>query len=127
MFYGRLLLEATEPGEWRVAQPFTWADERYHVMIPAGFITDLASIPSIFRGIFDRNGESRKAAVFHDWLYCSKELEDRAVVDRLFYQALLHEKAGQVEAWMMYKAVRLGGWMYWNKRKDGLTREDWQL
>ena len=37
------------------------------ITVPAGFITDFASLPPIVRGLFDPLGEWAKPALAHDW------------------------------------------------------------
>ena len=38
------------------------------VTVPDDFLTDLSSIPRIFRLLIPKNGRHRAAAVVHDWL-----------------------------------------------------------
>lgn len=44
------------------------------IIIPAGDITNLASIPVFFRRMFNVNGSSRLAAVLHDGIYTRQGL-----------------------------------------------------
>jgi len=92
----------------------------YHV--PARFVTDLASIPFIVKPAIDQNGLSRRPAVLHDFLYCIKH-GTRSEADYLFLEALQAEGVGLIVRRAMWLAVRMGGWMYWNKR-GGITADD---
>lgn len=122
-FTGTLDLRAHEAGEWVMLAPLPFVTEAGEVItVPAGFVTDLASIPSPFRPVLDRNGKSRKPAVLHDWRYCLKA-GTRADADALFLEALKAEGVSLVERWAMYLGVRAGGWLYWNKR-TGLAPSD---
>src|SRR5262245_38142541 len=56
------------PGQERLSDPFT---------VPAGFVTDLASIPRIFWSALPRDGEYAYAAILHDYLYWT-QVRDRA-------------------------------------------------
>lgn len=117
-------LRAYMPGEWLLLSPLRYlstSGRRY--VVPSSFITDLASIPRLLRGVFDQNGRSRPAAVLHDYLYCAR-LTSRAEADGLFLEAL--ESVGMPWAVRrsMWAGVRMGGWIYWNKRSDGLNHED---
>jgi hypothetical protein len=91
-------------------------------VVTAGFITDLASIPLIFRPAIDRNGKSRKAAVLHDLCYCLKH-GTREAADALFLEALEAEGVSLITRRVMWLAVRAWGWRYWNAR-TGITSED---
>lgn len=101
-------------------RPLLWEGKR-KIEVPAGFVTDLASIPAPLRGLLNVNGKSRRAAVLHDWLYCSQPCT-RKEADAIL-KAALRTEGVQVAAWVYWAGVRLGGWRYWRKR-DGLTRED---
>lgn len=122
MFLTSLDLRAAEPGEWILIAPLKWARSGVKLTVPAGFITDLASLPRLVRPVLDRNGLSRRPAVLHDWLYCSKQ-GSRADADRLFRKALKAEGMGRLARWSMYIGVRAGGWIYW-KSRCGLVLED---
>ena len=122
-FSGPLDLRAHLPGEWLLLTAITYsARDGRQITVPAGFITDLASIPPLLRPVFDPADASRLPAVLHDWLYCRKETT-RAQADGLFLEALKRSGVGLVRRWAMYAGVRAGGWLYWSRR-DGLTRED---
>lgn len=113
------------------------------ITIPAGSVNDLASIPRIFRMIFPVNGPHRLAAAIHDYIYLKKGVLPEGVVSRygadcMFYEAMVmsrSEVAGAytfeaiesndeplVPTWcakLMYAGVRLGGWIYWNRKPKG--------
>lgn len=122
-FSGPLDLRVYKAGEFIVLNPLLYtslAGRTYG--IPAGFITDLASIPAIFRPVFDTNDDSRKPAALHDSRYCIKH-GTRKDADDLFLEALERCGVGFMRRWAMYIGVRSGGWLYWNKR-DGITEAD---
>ena len=122
MFITELDTRAYEPGEWILLAPLIWFDGHVKIVVPRRFITDLASIPKVFRITLDRNGPSRKAAVLHDWLYCTQPM-DRAAADLLFLQALASEREGWLKRQAMYRGVQAGGWKRWGQR-HGLTADD---
>jgi hypothetical protein len=75
-FRSRLITSAYIEGEFVVVSPFIY---QFHlksfwhtITVPKGFITDFASIPWLVQALpgFDVNGDSRFAAVVHDYLYC---------------------------------------------------------
>lgn len=104
------------PGEWVLLKDLVYVSRSgVSYRVPRGFITDLASIPKPVRGLLDVNDKHRRAAVLHDYLYCVQGLP-RAEVDALFLEAM---EAVNVQPWkrkLMWAGVRVGGWMYWNKR-----------
>ena len=80
--------------------------------VPAGFVTDFASVPWGFWNFEPPLGDSAKAAVVHDFLYETKGLGgrySRAQADGIFRQAL---GALGVPLWkrtLLWAAVRVGG------------------
>jgi hypothetical protein len=115
MFVTRLVLADFKPNEWVLERALVWHDRSKRIEVPRGFITDLASIPSAFRGVLNVNGKSRKAAVLHDYLYCEHALS-RKQCDDLFYFALIAEGMSAVLARTYWLGVRGGGWIYFGKR-----------
>lgn len=97
------------------------ADGRRFV-IPAGFITDLASVPrglpGVFRLLFRSELHTALAALLHDRLYYTAEVS-RSEADALFYEALRATHETRVGAWAMWAGVRAGGWFAWRKHRSG--------
>ncbi|CAB4182517.1 Campylobacter phage CGC-2007, Cje0229 [uncultured Caudovirales phage] len=124
MFTTPLDLRAnTAPNEWVLLRSLVWHGDR-RIEVPAGFITDLASIPRVFRNVLNVNGASRRAAVLHDWLYCSQPFTRREA-DRMLKAALLAEGEHPIVAQVYYLGVRIGGSRPWNNRfGQGLKPED---
>lgn len=84
------------------------------IEIPAGFETDLASIPRMFTGLIPVNGRHRNAAIVHDYLYVSKpDWCSRAMADGIFLEAMAVLGEAGWRRYAMYAAVRVGGWVYW--------------
>lgn len=121
MFRSPLDLRAHTPGEWVLLADLEWKGDT-DVTVPAGFITDLASIPQLFRNILDVNGPSRRAAVLHDWLYCVQSMS-RKEADQVFLTALKSEGVGWLSH-VYYRAVRIGGRQAWANRITGLHGTD---
>lgn len=87
------------------------------VDVPEGFKTDFASVPRIFWNIIPPTGDYAFAAVIHDYLYVTGDVK-RKKADTIFLT--LMKKAG-VSFWkrrVMYRAVRLGGWIFWDKNRE---------
>ncbi len=123
MFLTRLKLSDWNPDEWVLESILAWFSLAVgRIEVPVGFITNLASIPRLLRAVLNVNGKSRKAAVLHDFLYCSQILS-RADADNLFYEALLSEGMSKSLARIYWSGVRAGGWMHYRKQ-SGLTKFD---
>jgi hypothetical protein len=116
-----------EPNEWVVLSILTyWHCIFDTICVPRGFITDLASIPRMLRAVFNVNDESRQAAVLHDYLYCGQGFAgalSRAQCDRLFRDAMQDQGVNWLQRWTMWAGVRIGGWLYWRKRNDGMRAD----
>lgn len=85
----------------------TEAIEAAGYTIPAGFVTDLASIPVALQGERMRpDGPWWRAAVLHDWLYVTNAVP-RAEADRLFLDTLRADgvrAAARVPMFLMVRA-----------------------
>lgn len=89
---------------------------RRSVTIPKGFLTDGASVPSMFWGIFPPWGIYGQAAIVHDYLCVTNELTDNndkplkvtiEEIDSIFYSAM---KAAGTPIWkrsLIYAGVKL--------------------
>lgn len=110
---------------WYLKQPLRWTaraghHESWHeercghcaVEVPAGFVTDFASIPRLIWWFVSPWGKHGRAAVLHDFLYWS-QTGSRRYADGVFLAAM--SEAGQllVVRYLMFSAVRLFGWLAW--------------
>lgn len=125
-FHGPFRLRPHAPGEWLLLAPLRYRSPGGRVFgVPAGFVTDLASIPWPARPVLDTILADReeRPAVLHDWLYCSR-IVTRKEADALFLEALELEGIGWTVRRAMWLAVRAWGWRYWNKRAPGIECDD---
>lgn len=87
------------------------------ICVPAGFVTDMASVPRVFWNLCPPDGPWGKAAVIHDYLYRTGGKVDvspsyvftKAESDLIFHDAMLELGVPTWRAWVMYKAVSLFG------------------
>jgi len=85
----------------------------YAIEVPAGYRSDLASIPKIARLFFERfEFDTAAAAVLHDYLY-STHITPRWMADALFYDALKSLGSPLWKRSLMWAAVRLFGGRGW--------------
>ncbi|MEQ9728501.1 DUF1353 domain-containing protein [Pseudomonas sp. WHRI 8822A] len=94
---------------WRLLAPFSYLDPGHGlVTVPAGFISDFASVPRLPLTYALLGAYGHAAAVLHDWLYSTTTLS-RAEADRVFLNALRSSGIARWRAWLMYAGVRIGG------------------
>lgn len=102
------------------------ADERFplglpreaEIRVPAGFKTDLASIPQFLWSVLPPVGRYDRAAVVHDYLYRFNGVTRRQADD------VLNEAMGALgvratQRWTIYAGVRTGGWLPWRNYREG--------
>lgn len=120
MFITQLILvELPQPDLWQLAAPLLWRDVTFgDLEVPAGFVTDLASIPRSLRNLpfLDPDGVSRRPAAMHDWLYDSKggRAHGKDFADSFLRAALLAEGASSSTAWAFYYGVHMFGQSSWD-------------
>lgn len=120
-FLNKLRAEAVDGSDdrWMLLEPFSAAitrDDGYSVLtVPAGFITDLASVPRLPGMFLLFGGKGRNAAVLHDYLY-NERSSSREYADAVFFKAMAHDE-GMFTRVAMWLGVRVGGWPIWQRRK----------
>ncbi|MFC0597689.1 DUF1353 domain-containing protein [Streptomyces palmae] len=92
--------------DWRLLRPLTYQGAQTTFEVPAGFITDFASVPRIFVWLFPTYGRYTKAAILHDFLCRNPDLADRADADGVFRRAMRELGVPLLRRWMMWAAVR---------------------
>lgn len=112
MFTTPLDCRASKPGQWVLLRDLIWHSDSERYVVPAGFETDLASVPRLLRWLLDVNGSSRRPAVLHDYLYRMQPIS-RAQADAIFRRALEAEGTILPGRWLYWSGVRVGGWIAW--------------
>ncbi len=106
--------------KWRVARELVYyvgeegSDDK--IVVPKGFVTDFASVPRLFWAFIPPDGSYTAAAVVHDYLYHTQE-RSRKESDLIFLEAM--EVLGVVwwKRKVMYRSVRMFGWIPWKKKR----------
>ncbi len=91
------------------------------VRVPAGFVTDLGSVPRIAWSVVPPIGRADGGYVLHDWLYQAGGVT-RAEADAVLYEAMRVAGVNRVLAWTIWSGVRVGGWHAWGayRRRDAV-------
>jgi hypothetical protein len=94
------------------------------ITIPRGFTWDLSSVPRLLWGLLPPDGLWEIGSLIHDYLYINK-LYSREFADK---EMLIWSKVTSgtqnklslrnLDNYVRYYGVRLGGWYVWNKRKS---------
>ncbi len=126
-FLDPLELEYIDGRNWKLTAAFDYhlgePEGIERVNLPAGFITDFASIPRPLWNLLPPTGPYGKAAVVHDWLYRRRvitcgdlgktRLVERSEADRILLEAMQVLNVNAVERGTIYAGVRVGGWVAW--------------
>jgi hypothetical protein len=91
------------------------------IIVPVGFQTDFASIPSLFWMVLPPDGGYTAAAVIHDFLYFA-QTRTRLASDRIFLEAMKILKVNIFKRLIMYRAVRTFSWISWNRHTDRMRK-----
>ena len=113
---------------WIVAEEmqYTIGSTSERIAVPAGFVTDFASIPQPLWSLgLTPHGQYSRAAIVHDYLYWSQGCT-RAQSDRLMLIAMKESGVGKFDEFLVYQGVDKGGAKAWKanakERKAGLPR-----
>lgn len=116
---------------WAVAKPLVYMTHAGDtITVPAGMVTDLASIPRWAWSLLPPDGPWTLASVFHDLLYRTQGTGDRlamtvrefigrgraysrAEADQILLQAMEDLKVSWIQRWAIWAAVRIGGAAGW--------------
>jgi hypothetical protein len=118
-FLTSLKMESIPPeGEatWRLLEHLVYVTkDNLQIIVPAGYVHDLASVPRwAWRIVRPDHPTARRPAVVHDYIYTDlTRYLTKKQADNIFYEALLEEGTSKFLAWIMYKAVSIGGKGNW--------------
>jgi hypothetical protein len=124
-FLSKLLFEDDGGLPFTLIHPLGYLSDRLNapVIVPAGFKTDLASIPRPLWAVLPPVGKYDAAAVVH-FLYQQPQGAphvNRADADAVLNEAMEACGVGRVARWTIYAGVRVGGWKIWGayRKADG--------
>jgi hypothetical protein len=123
-FATALKIEVIGNRSWMLIDDLVFYSGQYRgrFVAPAGFQTDLASVPRLVWNVFPKVGLHDKAAVIHDAGYanalttyhdnpmaCKRIFTVKSVADDLFREGMVAEGVHAVSRWFMYQAVKRFG------------------
>jgi hypothetical protein len=125
----------TDGVNWYLLEPFLYncdgvpSDNSFiqpkTIMVPAGFVTDFASVPRSLWSLYPPWGSYGLAAILHDFLYWSQTYP-RSYADNILRQAMNSSHVDSVTTQAIYEAVALAGGFAWDentrKRAGGFKR-----
>ena len=103
-------------GTWKLLSPLKFQSDVLDriVVVPRGFVTDLASTPRMPFAYLLAGGIAHAAAVCHDYAYSGGIADiDREQADKLLQEAAVQCGASSFQAWILYAGVRIGGGSHW--------------
>lgn len=129
-FDSELAIEAVGPITWQLTRPLVWTGTKGDTfVVPAGFITDFATIPRFLHWLVSPYGPYTRAAVLHDWLllelatWTDEASRRRALgaspdpawrppadsrdADGIFRRVMEDLEVQWAKRWVMWSAVRL--------------------
>lgn len=92
---------------------FARADLPFRIVVPNGFVTDLASVPRLFWQVLPPQGRYGPAAILHDWLYW-QQATTREVADQVFLTVMEELEVPSAKRRAMWASVRVFGGLYWD-------------
>lgn len=95
---------------WKLLAPVIYRGDYGRYVVPAGYVTDFASVPRLLWILFPQSGRWDAAAVVHDWLITNGLLGEvditSAHVDAEFRGALKAVNVDFIRRWLMWAGVR---------------------
>lgn len=117
----RVLVEPLDATRWRLVEPLRYIGDREDFIVPAGYVTDFATVPRIAVWLVPKFGLYTPAAILHDWLITDRLSTgriDSADVDGLFRRAMRELGVPPVRRWLMWAGVRWGA-LFNRRRRAG--------
>lgn len=115
-------------GRWLVERAFRYyigeEDSADYIDVPAGFITDFFSVPIGVRMLLPKTQHGNQASVLHDWLYNQRYVHGRSRknCDQIFLEAMTVLGVPLWKRRLIYRGVRLGGWLPWKEKEKKQAR-----
>lgn len=119
-------------GQWTLTESFFFSGkgrggfyDADAVVVPKGFVFDLASVPRVLWPVIGPAELSLEAACVHDWLYATSGEDgrfSRKQADDLFRRMMSLYGVTGWKSWAAYRAVRLFGGLVWKGGKGNVSK-----
>jgi len=114
-----LRVEQISEKDWLLTAPLQYYSALLDriLTVPAGFVTDFASVPRLPFMYWFTGGLAQAPAALHDWIYRTPEVDiTRSQGDAVFEEAISARGYWEARSWFMWLGVRLGGWSSYKPR-----------
>lgn len=105
-----LRVEQAGTRHWMLLAPLAYEGTTDRWIVPAGFLTDYASVPRFLQSFVQATGTWTLAAILHDWFCVRLALGDCPIspvdADGIFRRVLREEGVDPLRRWSMWAAVR---------------------
>src|SRR5262245_37790872 len=93
---------------WTLVESFSYRAGQETFTVPAGFVTDFASVPRVFVWLLPRYGRWTQAAILHDYLrgVARTGRIRKSDADNIFNRAMRELNVPFLRRWVMWAAVR---------------------
>ncbi|RBY95520.1 hypothetical protein DQ237_13385 [Blastococcus sp. TF02-8] len=119
---GDVVVRRVDDDDWAVVEPLTYRGRRDRFVVPAGFLTDFATVPRVVVWLVPRFGRYTAAAILHDWL-CTEGIRSGVVTSReadgIFRRVMRENGVPVLRRWLMWTGVR------WGALVDAERRPGW--
>lgn len=100
------VVKSTNPYRFALVEPVCYAGKHQTFTVPAGFVTDFATVPIMLTWFIPRYGVYTRAAIVHDYLCLHPGALTRRDADGIFRRMLRELKVTWPVRWMMWAGVR---------------------
>jgi hypothetical protein len=117
-----LAVRSCGPSWWVLDEDLVYRGREHRFVVPKGFYTDFASVPTLCTWLIPRYGVYTRAAVLHDYLCQEGHVGrfNRRDADGIFRRCLRELGVSWTRRWLMWAAVRVGGFMAGASAKEWL-------
>jgi hypothetical protein len=119
---GNVKIEWLEDTRAILLEDVIYEDDKVY-RVPAGYVTDGASVPRALSWLYPKYGAYLKAAIVHDYLITDilpTNTITSARVDKIFQEAMRDLGIPKIRQWAMWAGVRWGALFNKKRRKGSL-------
>ncbi len=118
---GILTVRSLDADTWELVDDLVYHGRWERFVVPAGFVTDFATVPRVVTWLVPRFGAYTLAAILHDWL-STEGIRSGAVTSRqadgIFRRVMRETGVPVLRRWLMWAGVRWGA-LATDQRRSG--------